>query len=432
MTTVTPSRHHTLIIRKDDVRVFLLLVSLIGLYTGLHLYAGELIAFPFVLPNLIGMAAFVYHIRERRFLPAITTVVLLVLFALAGVILAAINGYLIEAIGKYSQLMFSIFAGYGLSILIVQIERERLRKLLACIAWGILIVAFAEVYLGLFDIMTQINSVLYSWRPQGFYTATERDIALWGQIRPLVFSTEPSLVGIWGSVLMVSATILDRSASWKRYLILIFYVGALVFVVRSGTVMAILLSYLAATMLYKRDYLFKQAMLLLGALGLAFLLNFTSTLTVMGRYLQGTSFFARFTAPFQTTLEMLDRSPFFGLGLGNDELLRQITFDVWAREGMLVRAAHYVEAHGLNGMLTNNFFWIWINLGLFGGLVLLLLVFKLVRHLGHFPAAVVLMSTLGTWMTVGGFVDMRTWFFFYLFTACAACAQRKEFNATQA
>jgi hypothetical protein len=429
MATSTLPRQGVLVFRRDDVRVFLFLVSLIGLYMQFHLYAGVRIAFPFLFPNLIGMAAFIHYALKRQFLPALTTVIALVLFTLVAVMIAALDGYFGRALGKYLQLLFSIFAGYGLCTLILKIPRERLRRLLARLAWAILIVAFAEVYLGLYGTMTQINSVLYSWRPDGFYSSVERDIELWGGVRPLVFSTEPSLVGIWGTVLMVGATILSPSDHWKRYLVLIAYVGVLLFIARSTTTILILVAYMGATVFDKRNSLSKQIMLFFGSIGAAWILAFTSALTLMGQYLQGTSFFARITGPYLTTLETLDRSPFFGLGLGNDRLLEVIVFDVWARTGMLVRSAVYIEQVGLDGMLTNNFFWVWINLGVVGGVFLLTVVFGFVRQIGRFPVTMVLLTTFGTWMTVGGFVDIRTWFFLYFFIACAISFERDESNA---
>lgn len=429
MTTSALSRRGVLVFRKDDINVFLILVSLIGTYMQFHLYVGERIAFPFLFPNLIGIAAFIYYALKRQFLPALTAVILLVLFALVAVMMAAFDGYLGGALSKYSQLLLSIFAGYGLCWLILQIPRERLRKLLARLAWVILIVAFAETYLGFYEVMTQINTVLYSWRPQGFYTSVERDIALWNRVRPLVFSTEPSLVGIWGSVLMVGATILSPSDHWKRYLVLIAYVGVLLFIARSISVIPILVTYLGATMFYKRNSQSKQIMLFYGLIAVAWILSFTSALMLIGRFLQDTSFFVRFTVPYLTTLQALDRSLFFGLGLGNDDLFEVIVFDVWAQAGMLVRSAVYVEQYGLNGMLTNSFFSIWINLGMVGGVSFLAVVFGFVRQIGRFPAMMVLTTTFGTWMTVGGFVDMRTWFFLYFFIACAMSVERDKTNA---
>lgn len=428
MTTSHLARRDTLTHRADNIRVFLFVVSLIGLYTQFHLYVGGRIVFPYPLPNLIGMAAFIHYALNYNFLPALTKVILLLLFSLVGVIVAFLNGYSESAIGKHSQLLFSIFAGYGLCTIILQIERERLRRLLVRIAWGILITAFAEVYLGAQNLMTQINSVLYSWRPLGFYTAADRDLALWGVVRPLVFSTEPSLVGIWGSVFMVGATILSASSPWKRYLVLIAYIGVLLFIARSTTAILILVAYMAATVFDKRNSLAKHLMLFLSSLGVVAMLAFTSLLTRVGRYLQDVSFFTRITGPYTTTLETFHFSPLFGLGLGNDRLLEAIVFDVWARAGMLGRAAEYVQAYGLDGMLTNNFFWIWINLGVVGGLFLVVVVIAFVRHLGSFPGTLVVMTTVGTWMTVGGFVDIRSWFFLYFFIACAISFNQGKTN----
>lgn len=429
MATSTLHRRGLYASRKEDLRVFLFVVSLIGLYMQFHLYVGERIAFPFLFPNLIGMAVFIHHTLKHQFMPALTTVLFLVMFALGALTVAALNGYFGDALGKYLQLLFSIFAGYGLCVLILQIPRERLRKLLARLAWGILIVAFAEVYLSFYEIMVQINTVLYSWRPAGFYGAVERDLALWGRVRPLVFATEPSLVGIWGSLFMVGATILSPSTHWKRYLVLIAYVGVLLFIVRSTTAVLILVAYIGATVFDKRNSMSKQIILFLGSIGLAAILAFTSALTLMGQYLQDTSFFARITGPYMTALETMDRSPFFGLGLGNYRVLETIVFDIWARQGMLLRSATYVDQAGLDGMLTNNFFWIWINLGVVGGIFFLAVVFGFVRQIGRFPAVMVLMTTFGVWMTTGGFVDIRTWFFLYFFIACAISFERDKSNA---
>ena len=431
MTTSTLSRRGVLPVRKDDIRIALLIVSLIGLYTQFHLYVGGRIVFPFLIPNLIGAAAFAHYSLKRRFQPAIKVLTLLILFVVSSLLMAAFNGYLSGALGKYSQILFSLVAGYGLCTLISHIERERLRKLLERLAWGVLIVAFAEVYLGFYDIMTQINSVLYSWRPQGFYTAIERDIALWGQVRPLVFSTEPSLVGVWGSVLMVGATILAPSEQWKRYLALTLYAGALFFVARSNTVLLIFSFYIGASIAKEGNNLIKQITILFSTIGISFALLFISSLTPLVNYAQGTSFFARITGPYLTTIESLKYSPFFGIGLGNDRLLEETVFSVWAQAGMLVRSATYVEAHGITGMLTNNFFWIWINFGLAGGVLFLILVFSFVRQLGRFSVTMILITTLGTWMTVGGFVDLRSWFFLYFFVACAISAEQSKINVTK-
>ena len=414
--------------RDENLRVFLFIVSLIGLYMQIHLYAGGRVAFPFLLPNLIGMAVFILYVLKRQFMPAVTMMVFLGVFALSALMVAAVNGYFLNALGKYSQLLFSVFAGYGLCLLMMQIPRERLRKLLAWLAWGILLVAFAEGYLGFHEIMIEINTVLYSWRPAGFYQSTERDLALWGLVRPLVFSTEPSLVGIWGTVLMVGATILSRSTNLKSYLVLIAYLGLILFIARSTAAALIPMAYIGATMLNKRNYGYKLIILFLGLLGLLAIQALTPAQTLVEQYMQGTSFFARIPGPYLTMLETFERSPLFGLGLGNDRVLETTVFDIWAREGMLLRSSAYVDQAGLDGMLTNNFFMMLINLGVVGSIFFLFVVYRFVRQIGRFPAKMVLSTTFGSWMTMGGFVDMRTWFFLFFFIACAGTVKRSKAN----
>ncbi len=407
-----------------SVRVFLLHLVLIGLYTQFHLYRGSTILFPFVLPNLIGAFVFVSYISRYNVRPSLSILGAIAIFSIGYLIAALVGGYFGQAMSKFVQLVVSIFSGFGIAILITRIGPDRLRRILLRLSVGILITAIAEAYLGFYPIMLKINEVLYAWRPAGFYIDAGRDVANWGAVRPLVFSTEPSLVGIWGSVLMIGATMLSTAQDWKRYAILIAYVVVLLFVTRSTTSMVILISHLVATLFDRRFSLSKQLVVLGVAIAMTIVLTLSSAATLVGQYAEGTSFFARILGPYMTTIEVLRINPIFGLGLGNENALETIIMDVWNRTGMLAASMHYIKQWGITGMLTNNFFLLWIYFGVVGGLIFLGIVFALVRQLGRYPMVMVALTSFGVWMTVGGFVDARSWFFVYFFISCAILSER--------
>lgn len=424
MLTILAHEGRDMVVTRSDVNTALFFLSFIGLYTQFHIYSGNKIIFPFAIPNMIGLFA-LFFVPYRQATRLCGFFCVLCLFALFYLISAEVHGFFESAMMKFVQLMISIFACFGLCTIVSGIPRERLQKILVWIAALILVISTLEVYFGLYPFMVAINKVLYFWRPQGFYIDTGRDVNYWGAVRPLVFSTEPSLVGIWGCVLMIGATMLSKAEDWKRYAVLISYVAALLYVGRSTTSLLILGGHLFAV-LFDRRFGASKRLVLLGAGTLAVvLLTLTSAATMIGRYAEGTSFFARILGPYLTAVEALWATPIFGVGLGNEQLLDGLIMEIWGRANMLSASASYVQEWGTSGMLTNNFFWLWIHFGILGGFVFLCLILILVRQLGRFSMLMVILTSLGVWMTVGGFVDARSWFFVFFFVGCAILNERK-------
>ena len=401
----------------------LFLLYFFGVYSEFHLYSGSSILFPFVVSHLAGVASIL--LAWRRFSSLLTSMIVAIavvdIVSLPPLLVLAEDAAFVEQIRSLIQLNVSMVSGCGAFISLLSLGREFARRMFFTIATFILVVSVFEVYLGGHDVMVAINNVLYSWRPLGAYVDNGRDIALWGAVRPLVFSTEPSLVGIWSSTCLGLYLILSER-TWRNFAVYGGMVLATLIVCRSPT--SGVIAY--ATVIFLAINSRNAALYLSGLLVLPVLLYVTLAYSPFYMravsYAEQASFFARLIAPYLFTLDVFANWPFFGIGVGAVDLFRGDVLAVWSKAGIF-SSQPFAATWVTGDLLTNSFFWHWIYFGAVGGLVVLLSLTRAIRAAGVRNWWLVIAPTAICWQTVGGYVDARTWIFFFLYMAAAVLVQ---------
>jgi hypothetical protein len=399
--------------------LLLLGVYLVGMHTRLTIYSDGKVIVPMYLCLFVGVLL-LFASREL-----LTRGILIGLSLLLGLILCdVVSTYFIDwtlqaRLRGALQLFASLLVGLGFFFALKSTERIALRRLFLTF-WAVLIVVgLLENYAGLRPAMQDLVANLYGGSPRYIYDAATRDLDIYGKIRPLVFTTEPSFVAISLALATFQVFAIDLAGrplfslgravamlviSYWVEPSLIYGFAWVVVVIWFFTQMAP--AYRIATIL---------AALLVAAVVVVALLQADGGLakTIIDHSRDG-SFFGRVIAPTMAGLKVLTHYPFFGVGVGNEDAAYPAIFDVWSATGAFSRFPWYGELTAA-GLLTNPFWWHWIYFGLVGGVLFIALLWLLLGSMGVDRRLLVLVSTAIFWASGFGYVDLVSWSVFYIF-----------------
>ncbi len=182
---------------------------------------------------------------------------------------------------------------------------------------GILILAFMEVYLGFRPIFESFKIFFNS---TAAYTAESRDVSLYGRIRPMVFTTEPSSLGnFFGAIWLAYVISIKRTV--KNFALALVYFMLAIYLCRSITLIGYLAVVPGFIMLTSRRSLLAVLyfVLLICFSNFAFYYGWVSRNDVAISQFEGFfstgSFYIRQISPMETVQTVLVSSSFFGYGI---------------------------------------------------------------------------------------------------------------------
>lgn len=414
----------------DAFDTALLLLYLLGIYLGLDIRLAAGVPVPTVLSGIAGAVMLLKHMHRLRDEQMGMLLLAIVLF-LGSIIGAADPSYLGKRATGLVQLTYSLIIGYGLYVTTLLFERSAVARIFGWFCVVIIVGCALETFVEPFRAFSDtVRGIIFDF---GIYVADQRDVMLYGQIRPKLFTSEPSAV-TFGFTLFAFCWYVLSESRWKVIGYGLMFAAA--FVLMRGPTLILGLTLLVPYEIFlapRREtpggskYNLERGTLAIGAAGILTIvaviigINFYSERIT--EIQQGTdpSFFSRITAPFLVAVEVVRTHPIAGIGLTAEDSINGLVKQVYAQGGNLVSDFEFASA---KHALTNYFWTHWIYLGLVWGVVVLV---GLTMYLRALKAPSV-MFCWSVWAILGqasgAYVSPKTWTVMYLACLVAILHQR--------
>lgn len=418
--------------RVDFIAVISLVAFYIGVYLNISIYSGQ----QPVVPDIIAViAAAVFMMMRREYLTARPYLFMaqMTLVAIGLLLVTTVtHGWLsTKSVNGTGNLVISWFVAYA-GFLMVKANTRRVNSLVFAGIWITLIVgALLELTGPLREISDAFRA--YAYRYMVLNNDVTRDVLYYGSYRPKVFASEPSLVGVWFSVALVSWLLLYPVKLWSRRTLIFFAALAVMFYIeRSPTLLFCVPAFGYALFSQPGDFrpgsrTWQYARLggIIAALvGFGIFLVATPTAGLF-QFMQGGSFYFRMVAPPGLTAQILTDYPTFGIGMGNQELLQS--------EAIGYFMAHYNTAKEILSMdisiltiVANGFYQQWIYAGIVGAFVLMLIYLRFLSSLEINDSAAVLAMWMLFLHIIAGYVTIGTWAIFFLFAGVRLLYEKEQ------
>lgn len=400
----------------DMADIALCLLFLIGIYLGIALPLPGGIPLPAVLAGLAGLLLLARHVAAVR-----SSHVLAAGCALAAAFFSVLFSAEVALIGEkfkgFVQLIYSLMVAFGFFLAARRCTRRSFAAVFLFLTLTILTGSALETFV---PAMKAVSDAFRGFVfDAGVYSADQRDLALYGRVRPKFFTSEPSFIAFGYTLFAFCWYVLSRQAGKIVCYVALLAMGY--FLIRGPTILLglalipiyeiFLASRRRMNAGYARLDLSRAAV---AAVATCLLVGFGVLIgwEVLEPRIEGIisgrdpSFFARILAPSLIARDVLIQFPMAGVGLTGWEVLEERIVQLYATTDHL---AYDVQFDGASQSLTNYFWSLWIFMGLFGGLAFVIAMSCLLRHLGV-PS---LAFCWGVWIVfgqaAGGFVTPRTW-----------------------
>jgi hypothetical protein len=400
---------------KQLSMLFYLMLIFLGIHTGIAIAPGGRLLVPFALSGIgavgILMSGIGWLSRKTLQLSFLLIGCLAVMAFFTSLSDNALPQHLISSFLFLYSIVVAAATFWGLSM--VRLTRLRMFFLTAAV---ILIVGSAlEVYGPLKPISDEFRSAANNWRSQDLYVSDSRDIFQYGGMRPKFFATEPSILGI-----TIGYSILFFFLSSRKYNLLSLgaaaaLTGIAFFIVRSPT---IVICWLAAVMFYVAELGARQTVpfarvLCLSILALSGILYVPGIVASSTNYGRTGSYFVRELGPVLVAGEVVRTHPLFGVGFGGatgmvSSIINAYSGPSAGQHGDVLQQA-LTDPLVARKLITNQFWEYWADLGLLGGVLILVLLWRI---LGNFsvPNRLLVFSSGALIMTnAGGVPDPTIW-----------------------
>jgi len=404
--------------------MLLLIIFMIGIYTGYTIQISTRIPFPSAPSGIAGL--FLLWRRRDDIQPAQFGALLFVILLYVGSILSATD---IAHVGKrftgLVQITYSLIIGYALFLTVLRADRGQIARLFLGFCVVILVGCLLEDYTGLRSISDAFRHAVY--KAVDVYDADLRDQILYGRIRPKLFTSEPSAV-TFAYTLFGFAWLMTTRTRFAplKYLVLM----ALGIVVMPGPTLLLMIPLLIPYQLLRARswspaFVRMILVLIFAAVALvAFdILGHSVFSARMRDITQGddASFFYRVTGPALVARNVMLHYPFAGAGLTGETFIANEVANVYMRSAAFSSAWDISDT----ASVLTNYFWLhWIYLGFVWGSIVLLgltLWLKMLR-VPSVPFCWMVWAVLG--QASGAYVGPKTWTVLLLSGACAILADR--------
>jgi hypothetical protein len=420
-------------------RITFCLITLLSIFLSINLSISGSLVFPYV--AAFAGSLVLICLESRRITTGMLIAFCLLLIATVALFALSIPYAVAPSrrLLSLAQLYVALITNYGLFLGLSSLKSRTVSRLFLGVAVLMLIIATLEVYFGLRPFVDTVRSVIH----QEYYDDTSRDLQLYGAVRPTVFASEPSLVGIFWGLSLCGWLLADVDRfGFRRLAAASLLTGSAVFVIRSPTIFYAVTVCVIGLIVYRlrRDVnpgvrLVKSALLfacfLVVVASTSLLMNAADDFGgVIENIVKGDSFYSRQIGPFRLASRMADSSPFFGFGLGGDAEMTPYAMDAFSPviENMIA-GANAADIGSVPGMainfsegktshlLTNSFWHFWISFGILGGAVVAALVAFALAKLGVSEIGFVLLGATLMAQTMGGVVITTAWMPLFVISA---------------
>jgi hypothetical protein len=423
--------------RDDFADKVLCFAYLIGIYLGISLPLPGGIPLPSVIAGIAGLLLLL-HNADRLSTPVVLGVATVLAVCAFSILVSSELVLLKEKFKGLVQFGYSLVAALGFLLAASRLRRHTVARILICLVSAILIGAVMETYLPAAKAVSDaFRQMVFQ---NGVYAADTRDLALYGRVRPKVFTSEPSFVAFGYTLFAFGWYVVTERFGKTLFYVILLGLGYLA--IRGPTI----LLGLAFVPLYQvviasrrgeggnRHLDLVRAALAVGATAALVAIGATVGWEVLQPRIEGIalgrdpSFFGRILAPAIIAKQVLLEHPFAGVGLTGWEALDGAVAQLYATTGFL---SYDMQFDGAANSLTNYFWTLWIFMGLAGGTALLCAVSFVLKSAGT-PS---LLFCWITWIvfgqTVGGFVAPRTWAVLALAAVVSVLHDRCSENASR-
>ncbi len=391
--------------------LFLSILFALGMYTGAALPVQQF-PLPAFVSGFAGLCLLFIH-RRRILASHIPLLIAILSIPLPGILAHFQDASATQRISGYVQFAYSITISLAFCIELSTWPRRLLTKFFGTCA--------AIIFFGcLLELTTGFSAVSNAFRQAAFpvnYDADARDQLIFGRVRPKLFTSEPSYVALF--FLLTTSCWYLLSESKKATVTLLLATAGGAFLIGSPIILAAFLLPLA-----KRQVPLTQTTpafrlggkLLFGSISLFLLVAviipaaLAPRLTLISQGLDE-SFLVRVVTPPKIAYEVFLETPVFGAGINAKNELDHLVRGILWEYNVTYNINEEYAADGV----TNAFWLSWIFLGAAGGLALVLWMLYASSILGNGVVWSPVLATFVCWQGMGGFVDPRTWFFFFMF-----------------
>jgi hypothetical protein len=413
----TASKKESLSFQGQYLILSLLSIYIIGAHLRLSITSDGIILVPMYLMLFSSGALVVW------FAPALwarTGAVFAVLAAFLAVqpVIGGGNNDLLDTIRSVLQLIASIGGALAVLYAASLINSAKLRRMLLAL-WVVIIALAVAESLFLKPIFDQIRDFLYAGSGRFVYLAEDRDLQIYGQIRPTVFASEPSFLADTLTALVLMVFMLGKKVGDIRSWGLLGLMTFVTFAVSPSFKVGFFILALLVWQFWPKN---PSDTLLFLSLPAAVLVAtwltidlFAVSLDNVGGHLATGSFFGRVGSAHLVGIDALGQYPLFGFGIGNTEGTYKVIYDVWSRTEAFSRFPWY-SSYSAEHLLSNGFWWMWIYLGIIGGGIFLLLIIRILKNIGVTTAFRSVACASIVWYAGAAFVDPQSWYWVVVFS----------------
>ncbi|MEX2643361.1 MAG: hypothetical protein WD270_07910 [Acetobacterales bacterium] len=416
----------------------LVALYLVGIYLGIAFQLPGGVPVPQVVAGLAGFGLLMKHagqISTRHVVPVIVVLVL----AVCSILTAPDYGLLNERFKGFVQFTYAMMITYGFFLAARTLSARWLARFFMAFCVAIIVGCAMENAIPAFK---AVSDAFRGWVfESGVYDSDIRDIGLYGQVRPKLFTSEPSFVAFSFTLFAFAWYVVSRMPAKAIVYIVMLAVGyeflrSPTMLIGVGLVPAyeILIASRGVgrggmQLNWSRATVATVVSAILAVAGLI-----VATVVFAARIEEivagnDPSFFARIIAPPMLALEILAEYPLTGVGMTGWEFLDAKVQQIYATTSWL---SLELEIESAQHAITNYFWLHWIFLGLFWGLAVLAAMSWYIARLGV-PSV---LFCWGVWavfgQAAGGWVDPRTWTVLLLAAAVSVVHQRDKRMARHA
>ena len=396
--------------------IFFSILFLSGLYTAVFLYFSDRLFIPYI---ICGLSAIYFLIKNRNIIDFSYFLPLLYLYVISGVGMVFVPGsyeYFFERFKGLAQLVYSSSIALLFFIHMRKWEAETVSKLFFGFMIFILAGTMLEVYTPFKNLSDEFRHIIFRC---GLYEADLRDLYTYGQVRPKLFTSEPSHVAKFYILSLFVWFALSENK--KRYFLYLFFISAGLILIRSPIIILSIPLALAVEIFLRRDINFtnfidkerpfigKSLMILIfiSIVFLSFALN-TILAQRVSKMLAGTdkSFAIRISGPAVIAFDTIKQYPLWGAGITGKEAIANIIFNAYRKIGFKVYRVYDSNANFLSLFISYY--------GVLGGLLFIAGFRSLVRRLEIEKGIFIILTILLFSQTMGAFVGLRTWGYIFI------------------
>ena len=412
------------------IDIGLVFLFLVGIYTGWNIQITPTMPFPSAISGFSGLIL-LWRRRDRIEPAHVNAFALLMLVLVASVFAAPDYDFLPKRFTGLVQMTYSIVIAYALFLTLLKATRTQVAAIFLTFCALIFVGCVLEDYGGLKPFSDWARGQMYT---AFIYEADLRDELLYGQVRPKLFTTEPSAV-TFSYTLFAFVWLMASTWRWKVVLYVVMMVAG-IFIMPGPTLLLMMLLYVPYQFLAGRAWTPTAVrMAILGILGAAvvvlfFVLGssvFSNRVTQMAEGADASTFF-RVQGPALVAREVVQKYPIAGAGLTGEGYISDDVLNVYRSSPEFDPEWQFDQTFEV---LTNYFWLHWIYFGLFFGLLVFVALSIWVRTLGA-PGlwfCWLVWAILG--QASGSYVGPKTWAVLLLAAASSILAQRKRETADE-